>query len=351
MKYVEEAPRTLYRSQENPGVWEHKGKVAAVGIGHAPTCRRWDNDPETCVGGISIRAMRQAMADSGVDPSDVDGLVIDPVTTTGAYWEKGKPIPQDMLDRWVSTDDTLDGLAQNSIAWLLKNMPELTGVQFAMNASGCMSRAIVAAVQAIGDGEANTVLVLKAWHNFVGRYYQGGANAGAGLPGTAALRNLWGAPACYSTAMQFNEYCRKYGKSHEMMAPFMENSRRNGLNFPEGYWAQHRPEELTEEDYLAARWIAKPASLFDNDIPIMCSGAYLFTTADPAIQEGMVAFNENVDHSVDSPLAGLGYGLPISRSYARYFGGDLSIMSMEGFGTDAFVYLTRLGNTREPLPI
>ena len=57
--------------------------------------------------------------------------------------------------------------------------------------------------------------------------------------------------------------------------------------------------------------------------------SYLFTTADPAIQEGMVAFNENVDHSVDSPLAGLGYGLPISRSYARYFGGDLSIMSME----------------------
>ena len=61
--------------------------------------------------------------------------------------------------------------------------------------------------------------------------------------------------------------------------------------------------------------------------------SYLFTTADPAIQEGMVAFNENVDHSIDSPLAGLGYGLPISRSYARYFGGDLSIMSMEGVST------------------
>mmetsp|Transcript_42281 Transcript_42281/g.74153 ORF Transcript_42281/g.74153 Transcript_42281/m.74153 type:complete len:505 (-) Transcript_42281:123-1637(-) len=58
--------------------------------------------------------------------------------------------------------------------------------------------------------------------------------------------------------------------------------------------------------------------------------SYLFTTADPEIQEGMVAFNENVDFSIDSPLAGLGYGLPISRSYARYFGGDLSIMSMEG---------------------
>ena len=79
--------------------------------------------------------------------------------------------------------------------------------------------------------------------------------------------------------------------------------------------------------------------------------SYLFTTADPSVQEGMVAFSGEVDHSVDSPLAGLGYGLPISRSYARYFGGDISIMSMEGFGTDAFVYLPRLGNSREPLPV
>jgi hypothetical protein len=64
--------------------------------------------------------------------------------------------------------------------------------------------------------------------------------------------------------------------------------------------------------------------------------SYLFTTADPAIQEGMVALNQDVDHGIDSPLAGLGYGLPISRSYCRYFGGDLSIMSMEGHGTGVY---------------
>ena len=33
--------------------------------------------------------------------------------------------------------------------------------------------------------------------------------------------------------------------------------------------------------------------------------SYLFTTADPEIQAGMVALNENVDHSIDSPLAGM----------------------------------------------
>lgn len=39
------------------------------------------------------------------------------------------------------------------------------------------------------------------------------------------------------------------------------------------------------------------------------------------------------------PLAGYGYGLPISRLYARYLHGDFVLFSCEGFGTDAIVYL------------
>ena len=39
-----------------------------------------------------------------------------------------------------------------------------------------------------------------------------------------------------------------------------------------------------------------------------------------------------------------------SRLYARYFGGDLQIISMEGYGTDAYLHLNRLGNVQEPLP-
>lgn len=57
--------------------------------------------------------------------------------------------------------------------------------------------------------------------------------------------------------------------------------------------------------------------------------SYLFTTAKPAFNTDSGGFSEG-DHSTNSPLAGLGYGLPISRAYARYFGGDLNLMSMEG---------------------
>jgi len=38
-------------------------------------------------------------------------------------------------------------------------------------------------------------------------------------------------------------------------------------------------------------------------------------------------------------IAGLGYGLPMSRLYARYFGGSLDLMSLEGWGTDVFLKL------------
>ena len=72
--------------------------------------------------------------------------------------------------------------------------------------------------------------------------------------------------------------------------------------------------------------------------------SYLYTTADPSILDSMLGSSEARDFDTSSPLAGLGYGLPISRNYARYFGGDLSIMSMEGYGTDSFIYLPRLGD-------
>ncbi|KAG6910899.1 hypothetical protein DXG01_006582 [Tephrocybe rancida] len=38
-------------------------------------------------------------------------------------------------------------------------------------------------------------------------------------------------------------------------------------------------------------------------------------------------------------IAGLGYGLPMSQLYARYFGGSLDLMSLEGWGTDVFLKL------------
>jgi signal transduction histidine kinase len=40
-----------------------------------------------------------------------------------------------------------------------------------------------------------------------------------------------------------------------------------------------------------------------------------------------------------SSIAGLGYGLPLSRAYAEFFGGKLQIQSYHGWGTDIYVTL------------
>jgi len=53
-----------------------------------------------------------------------------------------------------------------------------------------------------------------------------------------------------------------------------------------------------------------------------------------------------------APLAGLGYGLPLARLYARYFYGDIYLSSVDGYGTDATLYLQALAKeASEVLPI
>lgn len=46
-----------------------------------------------------------------------------------------------------------------------------------------------------------------------------------------------------------------------------------------------------------------------------------------------------------------GFGLPLARIYARYFGGELTLKSTEGYGLDAYLHIPRLGTHCENLPL
>ncbi|KAF8591407.1 alpha-ketoacid dehydrogenase kinase [Ramaria rubella] len=54
--------------------------------------------------------------------------------------------------------------------------------------------------------------------------------------------------------------------------------------------------------------------------------------------------------SSDSPPH-IGIGLPLSNIYAGYFGGSLQLMSMDGWGTDVYVRLPKLGTNLEGIEV
>lgn len=49
------------------------------------------------------------------------------------------------------------------------------------------------------------------------------------------------------------------------------------------------------------------------------------------------------------PNLRLGMGLPMSRVYAEYWAGSLELHSLEGYGVDAFLQISKLGNKNEQL--
>jgi signal transduction histidine kinase len=78
--------------------------------------------------------------------------------------------------------------------------------------------------------------------------------------------------------------------------------------------------------------------------------AFNFTTFNN--DQASTVDNGNIDalnaiSSSESPnsstIAGLGYGLPLGRAYAEYFGGGIAIQSLYGFGTDVYLSLQGVG--------
>ncbi|VEU24128.1 DEKNAAC105391 [Brettanomyces naardenensis] len=73
---------------------------------------------------------------------------------------------------------------------------------------------------------------------------------------------------------------------------------------------------------------------------------YFYTSAEQKIEEYDPSYSSG---TFKPPFMGLGVGLPHSRLYARYFSGDLKLISMEGYGTDVYLHLSRLSSSSEPL--
>ncbi|KAG2185898.1 hypothetical protein INT43_002336 [Umbelopsis isabellina] len=54
---------------------------------------------------------------------------------------------------------------------------------------------------------------------------------------------------------------------------------------------------------------------------------------------------------VGGPMAGLGFGLPLARMYAQYFGGSMTLISLYGYGCDIFLKLKHIDESLGQLEI
>lgn len=136
---------------------------------------------------------------------------------------------------------------------------------------------------------------------------------------------------------------------HHMLFEVIKNSMRAVVEF-HGIDAEMPPIKIVIADGEDNEDVSIKISDEGGGIPrssINRIWSYLYTTANSQVFEML---DSPADFGGDAPLAGLGYGLPISRLFARYFGGDLQIISMEGYGTDAYLHLKRVGDASEPLP-
>jgi hypothetical protein len=267
------------RAARGLGRWPGSGKVAVAGVGQSFIDRRWDGqDFEKTSGAKCIEAIRMAVEDAGITLDDLDGLITaEPAATRAEQTWAPRPYFQPPYD-------SEDGIIGASGEWIQKQMG-LKNIKYIDSNAGDIWTMTCIGAEAVFQGKCDVAAVYYPMCNLEGRY---GHNNPANTAETARGGGQWNLPwgyqsgAMFNNAVAFLEYCQKYNSSHDALAPFAINQRRNGLMVPWGFYSLHEPYQLTREDYLNGRLVEEPLVVYDCDRPIHTCHAYIFVKADRA---------------------------------------------------------------------
>ena len=264
------------------------GKVAVTGVGYSHLTR----DPEKYLGVDAVQACRKAIADAGLVPDDIDGLITFP--------EPGDHSPGVALR---------DGIEIVTPRYIFRAL-DLTEVSWSRIDHVFIGNAFIEAANAVAAGACNYALVWRALTFPKGiRYGQTTQTQASGREQFSYPYGYTG-PGPASRAVIYRRYMDKYGATREDMATHIVNNRNNALLNEKGYWYNHRPEAITVDDYLNSRMVADPFCLYDCDIPVHGCAAWVLTAADrvsaapnkPAYLIGYVDKGLSVRHVSSSPL-------------------------------------------------
>src|SRR5438552_876704 len=100
--------RSWQRNKVGLGVWEHRGKVAIVGYGYSGLDRRWDGvSMDRTLGAFQADAMEKAIADAGLKPEDIDGLMVCPDAAGDTWRQEDRGMDRPYFDPPYDSEDGL----------------------------------------------------------------------------------------------------------------------------------------------------------------------------------------------------------------------------------------------------
>ena len=247
---VDETSRVARPMPKNAKKFEDD--VAITGIGMSQVGRRLMVDPIT----LTVDAALQAIADAGLEPSDIDGLSTYPGPGIGVGMSEGGITALEEVLRlrplWINSGIELPG----------------------------QGGSVIAAMLAVAGGLCNHVLCYRTvWEATYAAKERAAMNERAST-GMLALQKSpriggdmqWRMPFGASSAsnwiaMQANADFDRFGTTKETLGWIALNARKNAARTP---WAIYK-EPLTMDDYMNARTITTPFGLYDCDVP--CDGA------------------------------------------------------------------------------
>jgi acetyl-CoA acetyltransferase len=220
-------------------------EVALVGVGQTDFGALYaERDAQRDAYALGAEAFRLALADSGLRKDEVDGLLTSRIGYEHAADLLGIPNPR---------------------------------VLNALEGSGRMSGvAVQQAVSLIATGQADTIALVYGNNGRSVQNTYGGDVHGAPTLQYDAMHGMT-SPGAY-VAMMYQRYRHQYAVPDGALAPLAINNRANAALNPGAVMRK----ELTEQQYLDARFIAEPLRLFDYCLINDGGVALILTTLDRA---------------------------------------------------------------------
>ncbi|MGW0895237.1 lipid-transfer protein [Saccharopolyspora sp. NPDC002578] len=207
-------------------------KTAIAGIG----ATEFSKDSGRSELQLAAEASRAALADAGLEPSDVDGLVT-----------------------FTMDDNTEIALAREL------GVPELSFFSRVHYGGGAACATVQQAALAVSSGVADVVVCYRAFNERSGQRFGQVQAAAAAAPTSSGVDNSWSYPVGLGTpgaqvAMFARRYMHEYGATSEDFGRVAVVDRQHAATNPNA-WFYGRP--ITLADHQASRWITEPLHLLD----------------------------------------------------------------------------------------